>query len=96
MRQFCVYILCSKKNGTLYVGITNDIVRRVEEHKAKAVPGFTRDYNVHVLAYFELYQYADQAIYREKKLKKWNRSWKIGLIEESNPEWRDLYYDFFK
>ena len=90
-----MYIFYAKRNGTLYIGMTNDIIRRVEEHKAKAIPGFTRDYNVHILVYFEAYQYVDRALYREKQLKKWNRAWKLELIEKVNPEWKDLYENFF-
>jgi len=95
MHHYFVYILCSKRNGTLYIGMTNDIIRRVEEHKAKAIPGFTRDYNVDILVYFEAYQYVDRALYREKQLKKWNREWKLNLIEKANPDWKDLYENFF-
>lgn len=95
MHHYFVYILCSKRNGTLYIGMTNDIIRRVEEHRANAIPGFTRDYNVNILVYLEAYQYVDKALYREKQLKKWNREWKLNLIEKANPEWKDLYDNFF-
>ena len=85
------YILASKKNGTLYVGVTNDLKRRVYEHKNILVEGFTRKYHVHRLVYFEKIDDPYQAILREKRLKKWNRAWKIQLIEGKNPNWDDLY-----
>ena len=87
----CVYILASKRNGTLYVGVTNDVMRRIWEHKSKAIEGFTKIYDVHQLVYMEFYQTMPDAIHREKQLKKWHRSWKIELIERENPQWRDLY-----
>ena len=89
--NYCVYILASKRNGTLYVGVTNDLVRRVYEHKSNLVEGFTKRHGVHVLVHYKDTSDAASAIQREKKIKKWNRAWKIRLIEESNPEWRDLY-----
>jgi putative endonuclease len=88
---YYVYILASKKHGTLYIGVTNDIVRRVYEHKAKAVPGFTTRYGVDKLVWFETCDDAETAIAREKELKKWRRDWKTRLIEEQNPNWDDLY-----
>ena len=88
---FYVYLLASKKHGTLYLGVTNDIVRRVHEHRTKAVPGFTKRYDVDKLVWFEIYDDAITAIAREKELKKWRRDWKIRLIEEENPGWVDLY-----
>jgi putative endonuclease len=88
---YYVYLLASKKHGTLYLGVTNDIVRRVYEHKTKAVPGFTTRYGVDKLVWFEIYEDATTAITREKELKKWRRDWKIRLIEEQNPGWVDLY-----
>jgi putative endonuclease len=88
---FYVYQLASKKHGTLYLGVTNDIVRRVYEHRTKAVGGFTTRYGVDKLVWFEVYDDALIAIAREKELKKWRRDWKIRLIEEQNPEWGDLY-----
>ena len=88
---YYVYLLASKKHGTLYLGVTNDIVRRVYEHKTKAVPGFTTRYGVNKLVWFEIYEDAITAIAREKELKKWRRDWKIRLIEEENPGWEDLY-----
>lgn len=86
-----VYILASRKNGTLYTGITNDIVRRAFEHRAGRVEGFTRQYGVKTLVYFEPHSDPAIAIRREKTLKRWRRAWKIALIEEQNPEWHDLY-----
>jgi putative endonuclease len=88
---YYVYILASGIGGTLYIGVTNDIVRRVFEHKSHAVDGFTRKYNVDRLVYFEIYDDIENAIRREKRLTKWNRAWKIRLIEERNPNWNDLY-----
>ena len=88
---YYVYFLASDKYGTLYLGMTNDIVRRVYEHKTKAVAGFTKRYAVDKLVWFEIYDDAVTAITRENELKKWRRAWKIRLIEEQNPEWIDLY-----
>ena len=88
---YYVYLLASKKHGTLYIGVTNDIVRRVYEHRTKVVRGFTSTYDVGKLVYFEIYEDPVSAIAREKELKKWRRDWKIRLIEEKNPEWVDLY-----
>lgn len=93
MKQYFVYILASKKNGTLCIGVTNYLLRRVPEHKEKIIKGFTSKYNVDKLVYFETYDYIDKAIYREKCLKKWHRKWKINLIEQENKEWKDLFYD---
>jgi putative endonuclease len=90
-RSYWVYILASRVGGTLYIGVTNDLVRRVYEHRSKFVPGFTRKYDVDRLVYYEQFSTAESAIEREKRLKKWNRQWKIRLIEESNPDWSDLY-----
>jgi putative endonuclease len=89
--SFYVYLLASRRYGTLYLGVTNDLVRRVYEHKTKAVPGFTVRYEVDRLVWYETYDEPVPAITREKELKKWRRDWKIRLIEEQNPEWRDLY-----
>ncbi|MEN6433594.1 MAG: GIY-YIG nuclease family protein [Smithella sp.] len=89
--QYYVYILASRKKGTLYIGVTSDLARRIYEHKYDLVEGFTKQYKVHSLVYFEITESIESAIDREKKLKKWNREWKIRLIEKSNPEWRDLY-----
>lgn len=92
MKQYYVYILASKRNGTLYIGVTNDLVRRVCEHKQKTVEGFTKRYNVNILVYYEIFKDIRQAITREKRLKAWKREWKIRLIEEQNPEWKDLFF----
>jgi putative endonuclease len=89
-RQYHVYILASKRNGTLYVGMTNNIARRVWEQKQGLVEGFTKKYAVNRLVYSEAFQRPQDAIQREKRLKKWNRAWKIQLIESINPEWKDL------
>ena len=89
----CVYILVSKRNGTLYTGVTSDLIKRVYEHKNGLADGFTRKYNVHHLVYFELHEDMNGAITREKQIKKWNRAWKVELIERGNPEWKDLYDD---
>jgi putative endonuclease len=90
---FFVYILANKKNGTLYVGVTNDLIRRIHEHKTSAVDGFTKKYGTHRLVYFETLDDPTSAIEREKKLKRWRRDWKIALVRDDNPEWRDLYGD---
>ena len=90
---YYVYILASKRNGTLYVGVTSDLVKRVCEHKNSLVNGFTKKYHVHNLVYFETTDDVNSAIRREKQLKKWERKWKVGLIEEGNPQWRDLHPD---
>ncbi len=95
MRTYYVYILASHRNGTLYIGVTNDLLRRVYEHKHDLVEGFTKRYGVHMLVYFEETNDIGEAILREKRLKKWNRAWKVRLIEESNPQWRDLSADWF-
>ena len=89
-KSYWVYILASERNGTLYVGITNNLVKRVWEHKNKKIEGFTKKYEVHHLVYYEIHENPESAIKREKQLKKWNRLWKIRLIEEKNPEWKDL------
>ena len=90
-KQPAVYILASKRNGTLYIGVTSNLISRVWQHKNNQVKAFTRKYKVHVLVYFELYQDMYSAISREKQLKKWNRKWKLELIEKQNPQWRDLW-----
>lgn len=92
-KRFFVYILSSRRNGTLYIGVTSDLVGRVWAHKEGLVEGFTKKYQVKQLVYVEEYEDAQSAIAREKQLKKWNRSWKIELIEEQNPRWADLYDD---
>lgn len=91
MSQSFVYIMASQRNGTLYIGVTNNLVRRCYEHKQDMVEGFTKKYQVHTLVYYEVHSDIRAAIKREKQLKKWNRSWKIRLIEEKNPGWLDLY-----
>jgi putative endonuclease len=88
--SYFVYILASRRNGTLYVGITNDLVRRMSEHKGKFVSGFTRKYGVDKLVYFEEYASILEARARERALKRWQRAWKLALIEKMNPQWRDL------
>jgi len=93
MRQYYVYILASKKNGTLYIGVTNNLLKRVHEHKNDLMEGFTQKYRVHSLVYYEVYSDIVDAITREKRMKKWKRQWKIELIEKTNPRWRDLYFD---
>jgi putative endonuclease len=93
MNSYSVYILASKKNGTLYVGVTNNLERRVREHKKDYLEGFTKRYRVHSLVYYEQTSNVEAAIRREKQIKKWNRQWKIDLIEKENPEWLDLAGD---
>jgi len=92
-RQPCIYILSNKRNGTLYIGVTSDMVKRGWEHRVSAVEGFTKKYGVHMLVYYEVCEDMLSAISREKQLKKWNRAWKLRLIEERNPTWRDLWQD---
>jgi len=91
MKPYYVYILASKKNGTLYLGVTNDLVRRVYEHKNNLVEGFSKKYKIHHLVYFEVCEDVRAVIQREKNIKKWKRQWKIELIEKNNPDWKDLY-----
>jgi putative endonuclease len=90
MKQPAVYILASKRNGTLYVGVTGNLASRIEAHRSDVVGGFTKKYGVKTLVYFELHAEMYEAIQREKRIKKWNRAWKINLIEQANPEWKDL------
>jgi putative endonuclease len=90
-----VYILASKRNGTLYVGVTNDLSRRIDEHKVHAVEGFTKQYGVDQLVWYEAHERIESAISREKQLKKWNRAWKLRLIEQDKPNWDDLSYQLF-
>ncbi|MEO0205246.1 MAG: GIY-YIG nuclease family protein [candidate division WOR-3 bacterium] len=90
-KNYYVYILASRKNGTLYIGITNNLAKRIYEHKNNLVNGFTQRYSVHYLVYYEIFNNAYEAITREKRLKKWKRLWKIELIRKFNPEWKDLY-----
>jgi putative endonuclease len=89
--SYYVYLLASGRNGTLYIGMTNDLVRRVHEHKEGFVQGFTKQYNVKTLVHFEVFDDPESAIHREKQLKAWKRAWKIELIEQANPYWNDLY-----
>ena len=91
MRQYYVYILASRIGGTLYIGVTNDLIRRVAEHRLKIAESFTKRYDVTRLVHFEVFEEIEQAIHREKRLKKWSRAWKISLIEKENPDWNDLY-----
>ena len=86
-----LYILSSQRNGTLYIGVTSHLVKRIWEHKNDLVEGFTRQYGCHTLVYFEQYEDMTNAIQREKQMKKWNKAWKIGLIEKQNPNWQDLW-----
>jgi putative endonuclease len=93
---YFVYILASRRNGTLYIGITSDLARRMFEHKSGAIPGFTRRYRVNLLVYYEAYEEIGLALQRERNLKRWNRQWKVALIEKHNPDWRDLHEDLNK
>lgn len=92
MKTYYVYILASKRNGTLYVGVTSNLVKRVYEHKNDLVKGFTQRYKVHKLVYFEQTENVESAIKREKNIKSWKRAWKLKRIDEFNPDWQDLYY----
>ncbi len=91
MKQPCVYLLASSKNGTLYVGVTSDIIKRIREHKSDVVEGFTKKYGVHTLVWYEIHENMESAISREKTIKGWKRQWKLELIEKENPAWTDLY-----
>jgi putative endonuclease len=91
MKQFYVYILSSKRNGTLYTGVTSDLRKRIYEHKNNLIEGFAKTYNVHLLVWYEVHEAAESAIVREKQIKEWKRAWKLQLIEKDNPEWNDLY-----
>jgi putative endonuclease len=91
MKQYYVYILASRRNGTLYIGVTSDLLKRIYEHKQNLIDGFTKKYSVHALVYYEAHNNIEEAITREKQIKKWERAWKMRLIEEMNPEWDDLY-----
>ena len=90
---YFVYILANKKHGTIYTGVTNNLIRRIMEHKDKVFDGFTKKYNIDKLVYYEYHNSVEYAIQREKQLKRWKREWKIELIEKNNKEWRDLYFD---
>ena len=89
----CVYILASRRNGTLYVGVTSDLIKRIWEHKNDLVEGFTKQYRVHTLVWFERHETMGSAIAREKAIKEWKRPWKLEMIERTNPDWRDLYQE---
>jgi len=89
----CVYLLASERNGTLYVGVTSDLVKRAWQHRNEVVDGFTEEYGVHLLVWFEQHETMESAILREKQIKKWKRKWKLELIEASNPYWKDLWHD---
>ena len=92
-RQPCVYMLASKRNGTLYTGVTSNLLKRVWEHKNNLVEGFTKKYGVHTLVWYELHNTMDSAIQREKTIKNWKRAWKLKVIEKMNAHWRELYSD---
>ena len=94
MKIYYVYILASARNGTLYIGVTNDLARRINEHKKKVLPAFTEKYSVDELVYYEESESVEVAISREKQLKNWRRDWKLSLIEKANPNWQDLAFDF--
>jgi len=89
--SYYVYILASQRNGTLYTGMTSDLPKRIYQHKNELADGFTKDHNVKSLVYYEMYEELDEARYRERRLKRWNRDWKKDLIEKDNPQWQDLY-----
>ena len=91
MKLPCVYILASQKNGTLYIGVTSDLVKRVWQHKNDLADGFTKKHSVHNLVWYEVHETMESAITREKSLKAWKRLWKLDLIEKTNPDWKDLY-----
>ena len=90
-RHYYVYILANKSHGTIYIGVTSDLMKRIHGHRIGAVPGFTKSFNVKLLVHFEIYGEIEQAILREKRLKKWHRQWKDELIARNNPDWRDLW-----
>ena len=89
----CVYILASKRNGALYVGVTSNLPQRIWQHRNDLAPGFTQRYGVHTLVWYEVHETMESAIIREKRIKEWRRAWKVDLIEATNPQWRDLYAD---
>jgi len=93
MNKYFVYILASKRNGTLYIGVTSDLIKRIYEHKHSLIDGFTKKYKVDKLVYFEDTNDINEALIREKQLKRWNGAWKIKLIEEKNPKWKDLHQE---
>jgi putative endonuclease len=92
-KQPSVYLLASERNGTLYLGVTSDLVKRIWQHRTGAVEGFSRRYGVHLLVWYEMHASMQAAIARERAIKRWNRSWKVELVEQTNPQWRDLYED---
>jgi putative endonuclease len=94
--QYFIYIITNKKQGVLYIGVTNNLIKRIYEHKQELVKGFTKKYKLKKLVYFEIYDDVNEAILREKRLKKWNRDWKIELIEKTNKNWIDLYEEIIK
>tara|TARA_B100000508_G_scaffold107826_1_gene85923 strand:+ start:187 stop:504 length:318 start_codon:yes stop_codon:yes gene_type:complete len=94
-KSYWIYMLASQKNGTLYIGVTSDLIRRVYEHRNHLLEGFTKEYDVSRLVYYEEYDDIGLALTREKQLKKWNRAWKLKLIESNNPSWKDLYEDLY-
>ena len=89
----CVYILASKRNGTIYIGVTSNVVQRVWQHKKNLVKGFSERHNTHTLVWYEIHETMESALLREKRLKNWHRNWKLRLIEEANPQWQDLFPD---
>lgn len=91
MKIFHVYMVTNKPDGTLYIGVTSHLIQRVYQHRSGTVPGFTKKYNLRKLVWFEEHSYAEDALLRERRLKKWNRAWKVDLIEAANPDWRDLW-----
>lgn len=94
LKSPCVYLLASKRNGTLYLGVTSDLILRIAQHRDGSLKGFTSKYSIKRLVWFESHVSMDEAILREKRIKKWNRSWKLGLIEAQNPDWLDLAEQF--
>ncbi len=93
MHRYYVYIMASKREGVLYIGVTNDLARRVAEHRNGTIEGFTKDYYVERLVYAESFDYIDHALAREKAMKRWKRNWKVELIEKTNPDWKDLFLE---
>ena len=93
MKNPCIHLMASRRNGTLYVGVTSDLAKRVWQHKADMVDGFTKRYGVHTLVWYEAHDSMESAIRREKPIKEWKRKWKLELVEKDNPEWKDLYED---
>jgi len=93
MKNPCIHLMASRRNGTLYVGVTSDLVKRVWQHKVDMVDGFTKRYGVHTLVWYEAHDSMESAIRREKPIKEWKRKWKLELVEKDNPEWKDLYED---